>query len=121
MRARGIRLAQRRDPKRPVAPPTGVIVAAPLCLIAGTGELLPRVVAFADRGSQLFVQPLRRLPEVVAALGCSLQMSNRKSATGREPLIGLPRLEFGDRDGRPSGLTRGRSAANPRKSFLRGK
>ena len=41
-------------------------------LLGGTRELLDSVVPFANGGCQLFAQPFRRLPEVVAPLRCRL-------------------------------------------------
>ena len=64
-------LAQRRDPERPVAAAAAGIVAA-LGLLSHAGELFHRIVALANRGSELLAEPLGRLAEVVAALGCGL-------------------------------------------------
>ena len=72
MRARlSPELAERGKPKRPVtAAATGILAA--ISLLRRPGELLDRIIPFANGGGELLAEAFRRLPEIVAALGGGL-------------------------------------------------
>jgi hypothetical protein len=61
--------AQSAQPERPF--PASARIRVTFGLLAGARELFHRIVAFANRGSELFAKTFRGLAKVVAALGSS--------------------------------------------------